>query len=135
MDCKQQQKLLLELEVQEPFQCIKDESSLKTLDRYTIFSTIGHQSHLLETTIYIWFISFTKGKNTTPYQPKKGKWVKGENAIIGRPFSTTKKREKKKISCCLSNESIKYRERKTIYRGQQKLLTIFIGSISIYQIK
>jgi hypothetical protein len=54
MDCKQQQKLLLELEVQEPFQCIKDESSLKTLDRYTIFSTIGHQSHLLETTIYIY---------------------------------------------------------------------------------
>jgi len=52
MGCKQQQKLLLELEVQEPFQCIKDESSLKTLDRYTIFSTIGHQSHLLETTIY-----------------------------------------------------------------------------------
>jgi hypothetical protein len=61
---------------------------------------------------------------------KRVKGVKRKNATISRPFLYHKKtREQKKISCCLSNESIQYQERKNKYRGQYKyfrfLLDIF----------
>jgi hypothetical protein len=72
LDYKQEQKLLLVLQIQEPFKCVQDQYSLDTLARYLMIRQ--YQFHLLNQRT---FLNLMTNKYLTLYQPKKGKWVKG----------------------------------------------------------